>query len=437
MNRRAFTLTELLAAVAIVGLVSAVTLPVVLPAFRHREVSEAGRILQAALAGARDRAVRANAPRGIRLLPDETLAASGLRGWSRLVELEPAPDYALGSVSVKPLDQIVSPTAPFIPGVVFPAERDRTGNSPQPWPLAQNGAGVLVLEAEPVRGGTGAGPGAVVPNEAVNWWWNVRVGDRIQVGGEGAYYTVVGPLEIRPTQPDPKKVGNPELFVNVGWPGAGFANPGGGRPGDSPLWRAYGDPGDTFVMPCQFLYLVNGQDDDGDGYVDNGWDGVDNDLSLVADDFGEWEPEQWTTAVKTRRRRSLPTVDLPYRVTRRPVPAPGSAVTTLPAKVVIDGSPGRSVLPADPATGAVDILIQPTGQVVPTTPYSSPSSVGLSGAFLHFWLSERSDVGTGAPPAGECLLLSLWGRSGQVLASEVADFADPYAGARMAVEAPE
>ncbi len=45
-------------------------LPTVIPAFNHRQVSEAARILQGGLAGARDTAINNNAPAGIRLLPD-------------------------------------------------------------------------------------------------------------------------------------------------------------------------------------------------------------------------------------------------------------------------------------------------------------------------------------------------------------------------------
>ena len=49
---------------------SAVALPVVLPALSHRQVSESARLLQGALAGARDAALHTGTPSGIRLLPD-------------------------------------------------------------------------------------------------------------------------------------------------------------------------------------------------------------------------------------------------------------------------------------------------------------------------------------------------------------------------------
>ena len=72
-RRPGFTLVELLVVILIILLVSAVTLPTVISAISHRQVSEAARILQAALVGARDSAINNNAPSGIRLLPDPTI----------------------------------------------------------------------------------------------------------------------------------------------------------------------------------------------------------------------------------------------------------------------------------------------------------------------------------------------------------------------------
>ena len=74
---------------------------------------------------------------------------------------------------------------------------------------------------------------------------------------------------------------------------------------------------------------------------------------------------------------------------------------SLPTNVVIDMTTWgnafqeRSQFPPgviNPFTGYVDILLYPNGTVVPTTIYSTPSSFGMSGAFFHFWLAERSDV---------------------------------------------
>ena len=90
---KGFTLVELLVVILIIGVVSAVTLPTVLPALAHRQVSESARTLQAAIEGARDAAIRANAPRGIRLLPDPAFpnsTAVPMLASNRIVPIEPA-----------------------------------------------------------------------------------------------------------------------------------------------------------------------------------------------------------------------------------------------------------------------------------------------------------------------------------------------------------
>ncbi len=89
-RRGGFTLIELLVVILIILLVSAVALPVVLPAMAHREVSEAARILQAALVGARDSALQTQAPSGIRLIAGPGLPAR-LHG-----ERSDRPDAAAG-----------------------------------------------------------------------------------------------------------------------------------------------------------------------------------------------------------------------------------------------------------------------------------------------------------------------------------------------------
>ncbi len=75
VGRRGFTLIELLVVILIILLVSAVALPVVLPALSHRQVSEAARLLQGALAGRGIRRSQNGTPSGIRLLPDPAFPA--------------------------------------------------------------------------------------------------------------------------------------------------------------------------------------------------------------------------------------------------------------------------------------------------------------------------------------------------------------------------
>ena len=103
----------------------------------------------------------------------------------------------------------------------------------------------------------------------------------------------------------------------------------------------------------------------------------------------------------------------------------------------------------NPFTGYVDILVYPNGTVVPTTIYSTPSSFGMSGAFVHLWLAERSDVvapnpvatappylpvgglqqqlGAYAGPSlqGEYRVVTLFTRTGQVTTNDNVPFDNP------------
>jgi prepilin-type N-terminal cleavage/methylation domain-containing protein len=259
MHRRAFTLIELLVVVLIIIVVSAVALPTVLPALSHRQVSEGARLLQAQLAGARDAAIRDNAPRGIRLLPDPAFSginpATGLLdpnlplAANRIIPIGSAPDYREGRVTPWP-----GPGLP--PGVAaLPYSGPGTPLIPRPtW----GGTGALMVYESIVDLSN-------LPNSPTSWFWNIRVGDQIQINNAGPWYTVVGPMVAF----------NSELFVNVGPPGT-----------LSPLITAAG------YRP-EFLLLVNGRDDNQNGWKDEGWDGVDNDGINGVDDIGEWEHEAW------------------------------------------------------------------------------------------------------------------------------------------------
>ena len=367
-----FTLVELLVVITIILLVSVATLPAVLPALGQRRVAEAARILQAGIVGGHDAAIHANAPRGFRLIPDPTLP-TGTLGYNRIIPIEPAPDYSEGRVS------IFSDTSQAISTAAL-----NTNNWPVPG-TSNAPVGFLILW-QAVNSTSG------YTNSPTSWYWNVRVGDRVQIGNNGRTYTIIGPQNI--PYGNVNNPPNPDGFVNIG------------NPGTLPA----ADPEGKGTNP-EYLFLVNGVDDDADGFIDPQWDGVDNNLNGLTDlinDTNEYEAEKWLSDVVTN-----PLISVPYNITRRPVPVQGAREVTLPGGTVIDattvfGTAERSRLPVDLATNYVDVLIQPNGQVVPTTLYSAPSAYGIAAAFYHFWITDREDVHeplfginatTGAPTA--------------------------------------
>ena len=383
-----FTLVELLVVIAIIGLISAVALPVVVPALNERRVSEAARIIQAVLSGARDAAIRANAPRGIRLLPDPEFGLSPGQALAanRFVSIEPAPDYSEGVV-----DAVTDSSD------VYYGSND-----------------LRIKESISTTVGT-----ATILDAPTGWKFNIRQGDKIRFNNSGAYYTIAGPIHQAATETTPGSmiVNNPERYI---------------------CYTASPNPSTTLVNRIpEYLSLANGIDDDADGYIDESCDGIDNDNDGVVDpgfngidddkngkiddvpeiifnNYGEYETEVFLGV-----QANTPPSNSNYTITRRPVVSPSSAETTLPVGVVIDlttwnaaastnktnfenGStvaflPERSRLPVDPFSGYVDILIDQTGRVVPPGAGSGggayyADSPLASVPFYHFWITEREGV---------------------------------------------
>jgi hypothetical protein len=425
-------LIELLVVITIIVLISAVALPVVIPALSHRQVSEAARILQGAIVGARDSAIKNNAPTGIRLLPDPVLGGIGPATYNgmpnpyagiidpaqplacnRIIPIAAAPDYNEGVASAYP-------GSSYVAGVF--------GSQP---------ANVLVLE-EGVGTWTFVGNKWVyLPNNPTSWFWNVRVGDKVQINGVGTNYTVIGPLNQNPA------TGNNEWFVNVGPPGTG-----------SPITRTVTAPDGVTQQAVnpEYLLLVNGIDDNKNGWIDQEWDGVDNNNFNGIDD-----PTEWTTEAEIWQGAAIGGfVNKSYTIKRRAAPTINAREVLLPSNVVIDlttALPGstqeRSRLPLDPYAGYVDILVYPNGSIAASTLYSSPSAFGMNSSFYHFWLAERSDVvapigtvapslplgtvtsSTSVPPytgptiKGQYYLLTLFARTGNVTALDSPAFSNP------------
>jgi len=139
-----------------------------------------------------------------------------------------------------------------------------------------------------------------------------------------------------------------------------------------------------------------------------------------------------------------------YAIVRRPVPVPGAVELALPSSVVVDmttwntGNPERSRVPVDPSTGFVDVLLNPTGEVVQTTAYSNPASASMAQSFYHFWIGDRVDVYSAVsknpqlpiprPPNGSTytgvnqslqkdrVLVTLFARTGHVVTNSIENF---------------
>jgi prepilin-type N-terminal cleavage/methylation domain-containing protein len=441
-----FTLVEILVVLAIFLIVTIMAVPAIMSGLQGRQVTDGARIFTGALAGIRDAAIRQNQPQGIRLMPDPllTIPAPGQPGagtiqlaYNRMVSIEPAGDHSEGHVSIGPVPGTRAtagfpPAYPIQPGFPYPFPDSTT--------LTTN---VLMIEEAPFAGGflnSNPPPNEtlVIPNSPTNWYWNVRVGDKIKIGATGRAYTIVGPCTISPWGSGPTE-GNPELFVNVGPPGT-----------TSPLTRTIYAPGTPLPTPIrdynpEFLFLVDGEDDDDDGWIDEGWDGANNNPympahgaipnppfgtippytplptdNLVTDELFEWEAEKWVGAQSANvlvdggsgSRSPTPewvagsfssgTHDVPYLIQRRPVPTQGARETMLPVGVVIDattcsslagsgGTDERSRVPITPGSLYVDIMVNPNGSYIPNTIYSTPSGAGTQ-PFIHFWITDRNDV---------------------------------------------
>ncbi|GIW86622.1 MAG: hypothetical protein KatS3mg108_0946 [Isosphaeraceae bacterium] len=287
--RAGFTLVELLVVIFIIGLLAISTLPVVLPSLQQSSINLAARQLHAELSRQRDLAVRTNRPAGIRLLPDPVTrggfvpAGNGIVEdlrvitASRMIAIEQGPDYAEGVVhsffhEPEPIDpanpglgNVLTYIAP--PGLPPPPPPPPPGVDPEPYPY------LLVHEdkGEPVRDGAGVAR-AVVPNPPTSWFNNIRQGERIRLNAGGRQYTIAGPvanpmvgvaagMTIASDQAPPA-VKNPQRLITYG-PNY-MSIPGSLAPGSE-------------VVYYEFLFLTNGEDDDGDGFIDEGFDGINND----------------------------------------------------------------------------------------------------------------------------------------------------------------
>ncbi len=401
-DRRGFTLTELLVVIAILLLISAATIPVALGVFGEQEISDAAGTVQAAFSLTRDTAVREGRPVGIRLLPDPVLNTPVERlASNRMLPLQSAPNYSQGTIF-----PIIAPG--------FDLDNDLSNDI---W-FDSNGDGVLndldvhklaVVERKFIIPG--------LPDEPTSFYYNIRQGEKLKLNGSGTEYTIAGPIRtFTETGTAAGFIVNPERFINFNAPTTPTVDEGRSLPVA------------PYLLNFEALFLTNGRDDDGDGYVDESFDGIDNDSDGITDpgfnglddnangmideplelligrDLGAgiYSGTEFEQEVFIGR---LPTANTPFdsfTIARRPLPQPGAREISLPANVVIDLTTSafprllgtaaeRSRVPIDPATGYVDFLIYPNGQIVPSTPYGNFAALA-DYPYYFLWLTERQDV---------------------------------------------
>ena len=433
-----FTLVELLVVLFIVGLVSAATLPIIIPTLTQRQVQEGSRILQEALINARFAAMSTGRPAGVRLLPDPVYNGPDgtdlLRplAYNRMLQLEPAPDFSDGNLVIRSsgasaqeilqfFQLCISKNLSWRTQLIGTPPNATVSQGPQdpylnwiapldskvPPDLKEFKDPRVVLRQYKSKMTAVSTP---TPVEPTSWSWNIRAGDRISVGVQNNInFVVAGPIApfVAGKGYNPYTY-NPERFINMGNPDVmtGYQLP------------TYYLTNTLTYYPSEILFVVNegnrifnGVDDNGDGFPDPAYDGMDNDGNGYIDDPCEVfyalnngslvDPQalvtqliqsganasaiietlrttfEWDPAVLSSGSGNTISQDYSqeYTIKRRMVPSANSAEVGLPADVVIDATTALG--------GYVDSSINPPLFV----PQLAPPNVNYSNTLT---MSERS-----------------------------------------------
>ncbi len=227
--------------ILIVVILSVATLSAVLPTLNSRRVSEASRILQAALSRARDIAVRTNSPQGIRLLPDPPdPSRPGVLTCSRFIEMESGDAYDDGTVvkgfdvplydapnsspgnpvfdykpyfaTTYPPPQVYPPD--YVPGLrhLRPGRRDPDAHLSQPT-TPTTSISIRISCSDNRRPSSRIRSIRAVSTcrpSPTSWFYNIRQGEKLQLNDSGNIYTVAGPIC------GPGSVPNVDRLINYG-----------------------------------------------------------------------------------------------------------------------------------------------------------------------------------------------------------------------------
>lgn len=423
--RSGFTLVELLVVLFIVGLLSAATLPVLIPTLNQRQVQDASRIVQQALINARFAAISTGRPAGVRLLPDPVYngpdSNDPLRplAYNRIMQLEAADDYSDGQLRVHSPgtseDEILNFFVACVTNnlnwraalltqnvQVSKGQQDPFQNMIYP-PMGAN-PGVFKDPRIVLRQYKSEWTGPVpVPVEPTNWSWNLRAGDRITVGVQNVNrYVIAGPVgPISAVAGYDTVTFNPERFVCMGTPqemsnfqlDTYFRQPSNLGPGTYPYY-----PSEIMFVVNEGNRMFDGVDNNGDGIVDPAFDGRDNDGNGYVDDPTELffhssiDPQtgviaglissgatratmiealrttfEWDAVVLAADKLGTIGGDAQdYTVKRRMVPSANAAEVGMPADVVIDATTAvQWIVNPNTAGGGFLALAPPNVNYVP------------------------------------------------------------------------
>ena len=251
-----------------------------------------------------------------------------------------------------------------------------------------------------------------MPNPPTNWFWNIRVGDKIQINNAGPWYTVVGPMAIA----------------------SGTTSTGATQPRDvrecraagirSPLVAATARRCDAAISPISSSSSTAGRQQQRLDRRGMGWGGQQRRTACQrAGMNGESDRVGARAMCSARPSNRLFTtcVNQVYTIKRRPGPVaqcprdrPADGRRDRPDRLGVVPERERPTVPPrtnDPAcrrrcfqlqyTGYVDIVLNPDGTVLPTTVYSSPSSFSLGSAFVPP-LAGRAGRPGRAEPGADC-----------------------------------
>lgn len=118
-----FTLVELLVVISILAILAVITISSINFALASDVTRSASRQVQSYLAGARDRAIYAKAPRGVRFLLDRTGSQGSTISSSRatvtsMVYIAPSEPWSRGTIDLERIDEAPADGAPDIPEVI-------------------------------------------------------------------------------------------------------------------------------------------------------------------------------------------------------------------------------------------------------------------------------------------------------------------------------